>query len=412
MTETAQSHEMAVKSMRSSRPSTKDSKKTASLLSVPVAPTAQPSRMKRRHGRLFLSVILVVLLPVAVTAIYLMVFAKDQYASTVGFTIRQEETSGASELMGGLSRALGGGAQGHSDLLFEFVQSQAIIEQISAEFDLVAHYSQTWPNDPVFSIWPQATIEDMVWFWGRMVRVTYDKNSGMLLIQVRARDPESAQQIARLIVAESERMINLLNSVARADSMRLAEADLEAALNRLRNAREDLASFRTRTQIVDPQADIQGRMGVMSNLQQQLATALIDFDLLSQTTEANDPRMRQLQRRIEAVRSRITQERESFIRQDVTSDNTDYPRLIAQFESLQVDQAFAEATYQAALTALDAARSNAARQNLYLANFIQPTLAQRAQYPQTSLLIFLTFLFSSMIWGVLALIYYSLRDRG
>ncbi|MBB4207098.1 hypothetical protein [Roseinatronobacter bogoriensis] len=151
-----------------------------------------------------------------------------------------------------------------------------------------------------------------------------------------------------------------------------------------------MAEFRARTQIVDPQADVQARMGVFSNFQQQLAEALVEFDLLSQTADANDPRMRQLNRRIEAIRHRIRDERLNFTKHDVTiddtEDDTDYLRLIAQFERLQVDQVFAEATYQAALTAMDAGRSNASRQNLYLANFIQPTRAQRAQYPQTTLL--------------------------
>ncbi|WP_084657511.1 hypothetical protein [Natronohydrobacter thiooxidans] len=359
-----------------------------------------------------MSILIIVGLPVLLTTVYLTVFAKDQYASKVGFTIRQEETSTASELMGGLSSILGAGAQSHADLLFEFVQSQEIVQRISEEFDLVGHYSANWPYDPIFSLWPDASIEDVVWFWGRMVRVTFDKASGLMLVQVRAHDPETAQVIARLIVRKSEEMINRLNSTARMDAMRHAQADLEAALERLRAAREALAEFRARTQIVDPQADVQARMGVLSNLQQQLAEALVEHDLLSQTTDANDPRLRQLTRRIEAIRTRIRDERQSFTQLDVTIDDTDYPRLIAQFESLQVDQVFAESTYQAALTAMDAARSNASRQNLFLANFIQPTLAQRSQYPQTTLLISLSFFFSLMFWAILALVFYSLRDRG
>ncbi len=379
---------------------------------TPIRPTARPARRQTRHRGLLLSILIIVGLPVLLTTVYLTVFAKDQYASKVGFTIRQEETSTASELMGGLSSILGAGAQSHADLLFEFVQSQEIVQRISEEFDLVGHYSANWPYDPIFSLWPDASIEDVVWFWGRMVRVTFDKASGLMLVQVRAHDPETAQVIARLIVRKSEEMINRLNSTARMDAMRHAQADLEAALERLRAAREALAEFRARTQIVDPQADVQARMGVLSNLQQQLAEALVEHDLLSQTTDANDPRLRQLTRRIEAIRTRIRDERQSFTQLDVTIDDTDYPRLIAQFESLQVDQVFAESTYQAALTAMDAARSNASRQNLFLANFIQPTLAQRSQYPQTTLLISLSFFFSLMFWAILALVFYSLRDRG
>ena len=377
-----------------------------------IRPPARSAQIKQRHNGLMLSVVFVIILPVLITAFYLMVFAKEQYASSVGFTIRQEETGTASELMGGLSNILGGGAQGHADLLFEYVQSQEIIERVSQEFDLLAHYSQSWPVDPMFSLWPSATIEDLLWFWGRVVRVTYDKSTGLMLLQVRARDPASAREIAQLIVSESERMINRLNDTARRDATRNAEADLEAALTRLRAAREALAEFRARTQIVDPQADIQGRMGVLNNLQQQLAEALVEQDLLSQSIDGTDPRLRQVQRRIEVVRNRIREERENFARMDVTVDDTDYPRLIAQFESLQVDQAFAEATYQAALMALDAARSNASRQNLYLANFIQPTLAQRAQYPKAVQTIGLVLLFATLLWGIMALVYYSLRDRG
>ena len=379
---------------------------------TPIRPPAGAAQIKRRHNGLMLSVVFVIILPVVIAAFYLMVFAKDQYASNVGFTIRQEETGTASELMGGLSNILGGGAQGHADLLFEYVQSQEIIERVSLEFDLQRHYSQTWPLDPVFSLWPTATIEDLLWFWGRMVRVTYDKSTGLMLLQVRARDPASAQEIAQLVVAESERMINRLNETARRDATRNAEADLEVALARLRAAREALAEFRARTQIVDPQADIQGRLGVLNNLQQQLAESLVEQDLLMQSIDGADPRMRQVQRRIEVVRNRIREERETFARMDVTGDDTDYPRLIAQFEGLQVDQVFAEATYQAALTALDAARSNASRQNLYLANFIQPTLAQRPQFPKAIQIIGLVLLFATLLWGIMALVYYSLRDRG
>jgi len=379
---------------------------------TPIRPTAPPASRKRRHVGLFLSLLLVIGLPVLLTTTYLMVFAQPQYASKVGFTIRQEETGSASDLLGGLGSMLGASAQSHADLLFEFVQSQEIIENISEDFDLAGHYSQTWSQDPVFSIWPDATIEDMLWFWGRMVRVNYDKASGLLQIQVRARDPQTAQFLAQRIVTESEEMINRLNSAARLDATRNAEEDLEASLERLRAARQALAEFRARTQIVDPQADISGRMGVLGNLQEQLASALVDYDLVSQTADENDPRLRQLQRRIDVVRNRIREERESFTQQDITVDDTDYPQLIAQFESLQVDQTFAESTYQAALTAFDSARSNASRQHMYLANFIQPTLAQRALYPQSTLIIALTFFFSLMFWAVMALVYYSLRDRG
>ena len=377
-----------------------------------VRPVASPASYKPRHRRMRTSFVIFVVLPLIAVTVYLFAFAKDQYASNTGFTVRREEGAAAAELVGGISAFIGGGGSSNTDVLYAYIHSQQLVERVQDQVDLRTLYSETWATDPVYSLWPDASIEDLVWFWGRVVIVSYDKNSGLMDVQVRAHTAEMAQRIAQIVVRESESMINALNAQARRDSMANAEQDLEDALARLRTAREDLASFRARTQIVDPQADIEGRMGVINGLQQQLAQALVDYDLLLQSTAETDPRVRQADRRIEVIRQRISEERRNFATQDVTVFDTDYPRLIAQFESLTVNQHFAETTYTAALAALDAARSNAQRQSLYLATYLQPTLAQSAEYPQRYLLTFMAALFLVLGWGSGALIYYSLRDRG
>ena len=210
---------------------------------------------------------------------------------------------------------------------------------------------------------------------------------------------------------KSQDRINELNNAARDDLMRYAELDLTDALERLKKAREALTEFRTRTQIVDPTADIQGQMGVVNNLQQQLAEALIELDLLLGTINASDPRIIQAERRIEVIRNRIAQERESFAVDDVAGIGMDYPTLMAEFESLTVDREFAEETYRAALAALDVARDKASRQSRYLATYITPTLAERAEYPQREILMALAALFLTLAWAIGALIFYSVRDR-
>ena len=72
---------------------------------------------------------------------------------------------------------------------------------------------------------------------------------------------------------ESQRMITALNQTARNEAIRYAQADLDQSLNRLKLAREALVGFRTRTQIVDLETDLQGRLGEVNNLQQQQAEA-------------------------------------------------------------------------------------------------------------------------------------------
>lgn len=380
---------------------------------VEIRPLAEPAKLRPRHRGLMLSFVLVVLLPLLVTVSYLWLVAQDQYASTVGFTVRREEGGASSaDILGGLAQITGGGGSSEADILYEFIQSQEIVAAIDERVGLGNLYAVHWPADPVFALWPGARIEDLQSYWQRMVRISYDQSSRLIELRVLAFRPEDAQRIAGEIVAESQRMINDLNTSAREDVMRYANEDLKASVERLKAAREALSRFRTRTQIVDPAADIQGRMGVLNNLQQQLAEALIENDIVLGTTQEGDPRRQQAARRIQVIRDRIADERRTFATSDeVGVAGANYPSLLAEFESLSVDMQFAEETYRAALAAVDVARARVSRQTLYLAPYISPTLPQTAEFPQRFVLSGLVGLFLALAWSIAALIYYSVRDR-
>lgn len=380
---------------------------------VQVQPIARPARMRRRHWGLLASFVVLVLAPLAAVIFYLWTYATDQYVSVTGFTVRQEESGGASELLGGLAQFAGTSTASDSDILYEFIQSQEMVTAVDARLDLRAHYSQPWPEDWAFAIWPDATQEDLDWYWQRIVSIAYDSATGLVEVQAVAFDPETARAVTSEIVRESQDRINALNEQAREDAMRYARADLEEAITRLKAAREAMTSYRTRTRIVDPEADIEARMGVMNSLQQQLAEALIEYDLLLGTTTSTDPRLTKAQQRIDVIRERIAIERQTFASDSTETGGAgeDYPTLIAEFESLSVDREYAEEAYHVALTALELARQEAARQSRYLATYIRPTLAETAEYPQRIILAGLAGLFLLLAWSILALIYYSIRDR-
>lgn len=385
----------------------------AQIADTPAFPLARPAHMRRRHWGVMASFVLMVLAPLAAALFYLFAVAQDQYASTAGFTVRSQESSGANDLLGGLASFAGNTAASDSDILYEFIQSKEMAAAVNQRVDLRAHYSQHWPGDWVFALWPEATLEELVWFWHRVVSISYDSGSGLTEVQVTAFDAQTARDIAQAIVEESQIRINALNDQARADAMRYAEADLAEALERLKGAREALTQFRTRTRIVDPAADIQGRMGVMNNLQQQLAEALIEYDLLAGSVAPGDVRLKKAQQQIDVIRDRINIERQTFASSntDTGAVGEDYPSLIAEFERLTVDREYAEETYRAALTALEVARDDAARQSRYLATYIKPEPAEQAEYPRRFVLAALAGLFLLLTWAILALVYYSIRDR-
>ena len=376
-------------------------------------PPARPARTRPRHWGLVFAFLLMVVAPVGAAGWYLYERAVDQYASTLGFTVRSEDVSSAIDVLGGLGNALGGGGGGgsDSDILYEFIRSQELVEKVDARLDLRGLYSRHAARDPLLSFDANGTIEDLTAYWRRMVRVSYDGASGLIELRVLAFAPDEAQAVAEAIYDESSVMINALSAIARADATRYAQEDLDLALERLKAAREALTAFRLQNQIVDPNADIQTQIGLLATLQEQQASALIEYELLAETAREGDPRLETARRRLEIIEEQVAEERQKFGAGGVGPGGQEYATTISEFERLTVEREFAETAYAAALSALDGARAEANRQSRYLAAYIRPTLAERAEFPQRALILGLVTLFAFLAWAILSLVLYALRDR-
>jgi len=372
---------------------------------------AKTAAMRPRHRFVFLSLILCVALPLGTVAWYLWWRAQDQYASYVGFSVRTEETSSAIELLGGITE-VSGGSSSDTSILFAYLNSQELVRQVDTAVDLRAIWSKD-PNqqDPLFTYDPEGTIEDLHAHWDQKVSIIFDSGSGLIDLRILAFEPQDATNIAEAILLECNQMINALSDIAREDSIKYAREELAAAVERLKTARRALTEFRNRTQIVDPSIDTQNQMGLLVTLQQQLADALIELDLLRDTARADDPRITQTDRRVQVIEARIEEERRKL---GLGSDGTQgvaFADLVGEYEGLIVDREFAEAAYTTALASFDAAQAEARKQSRYLAPHIRPTLAEKAEYPERLKVFLVVAMFLTFSWAIIVLTYYSLRDR-
>ena len=375
------------------------------LVSAP--PTAEKARFRVRHLTLLLVFALWVIAPLTVAATYLYTVALDQYASHVGFSVRKEEGPSAAGLLGGLAEFSSVSNSSDTDILAKYIEGRQMLISISQILDLPEMYVRA--DDPVFSLKENATIEELEAFWQRVVKVYYDTRSELIEIRVLAFDPNDAQKLNQAIVDESTSVINRLNAVAIEDTIRYAKDELEKAVDRLKLARQNITVFRTRTKIVDPLADTQGQLGLINSLQSELTSALIELDLVSETANANDPRIAQGERRVRIIQSRIEEERNRLGSEENVDDT--YSNLLGQYEELAVDLEFAEKNYLSALASYTAAQAEAQRKSRYLATYLPPTLAESAQYPQRELILGLLACALFLSWASGTLIYYSVRDR-
>ncbi|WP_237763493.1 capsule biosynthesis protein [Falsirhodobacter sp. alg1] len=377
-----------------------------------VAPTVKESRFLRRHVLALVSFVFMVLAPVIGTSVYMWGVASNQFASYVSFAVRSE-TQSSTDMLGGLAALTGVSSSSSSDseVLYAFFQSQNLVARIDDDIDLRAIWSKA-KNDPVFSYDAPGTIEDLTKYWGDMVQIVFDSSTGIIDIRALAFDADDAKKITDAIFAEGTRVINQLSDIAREDAIRYAREDLDDAVESLREARAAITEFRNKNQIVDPTLDTAGQMGIVGSLQSQLATAMVELDMLRQTTRPDDIRISQGELKISVIQQRIEEERSKLGMGSATDGNDDaFANVVGDFERLTVDREFAEQSYTAALAAFNAARAEAGRQSRYLAAHVTPTLAEQSQFPKRTSTVILIALFLTLLWAVAVLVGYSLKDR-
>lgn len=365
------------------------------------------ARFRLRHSLVVISFLLWVIFPSAVTGFYLWAIADDQYVSRVGFTVRREDTSSTLELLGGLTN-FSGASSSDKDILYEFIQSQKLVSDMDADINLRELWSKP-DYDPVFALDPDASIEELVAYWRKMVRLSLGTGAGLLEVEVRAFAAEDATLIAQTLFEKSSQMINELSSIAQEDTISYAREELNTVLERVKEARATVTQFRNQHQLINPDIDLRTQAGLIGSLQAQQVETIIELDLLRESVQAGDPRLRQAEQRLVVIEARIAAERQKL--GGGGSGDAAFADIVGEYERLVVDREFTERAYVSALASYDATLAEARRKSRYLAAYMQPTEAETPEYPERLTLLFLVSLFLFMIWAIVVLVVYSIKDR-
>jgi len=119
--------------------------------------------------------------------------------------------------------------------------------------------------------------------------------------------------------------------------------------------------------------------------------------------------------RVLKARVRSLEEQQRVAAQELTDGKKTRPdalsRVLGSYEQLESERKFAETAYQHALAALDRARGNADRQQVYIAGFVPPSLAEEALYPRRCRSLGLVALLAFALWAIGGLAVQSIRDH-
>jgi len=372
-------------------------------LGPPPEPPPPAGRSAWRDGlRAARPFLLVVMLPTLLVAGFQYLVAADQYQSEAHFIIRSAQPSGGA---GGLGQMLGLGGGGPSPAeahsIGDYLLSHDAVEAVRRTLDLPAVFRRS-EADFVTRLHPaRPAPETLLKYYRRQVSVSYDTETGITDLSVRAFRPADARDLAETLLRLGETRVNAFNQRALANSLSVADAQLREAERGVTEAQRALTGFRQGNRDIDPERTSNAQITLAANLQQQLAQARAQRDSMAGAVAPDSPQYVAVARQVRAleVQAGAAQGRLAG------SANSIAPGLGA-YESLKLRQEFAAKRYEAAAASLEAAREQALKQQLFVIRVVEPNLPGKALYPhrlKTVAIVFLGLLLAYAVgWLILA----------
>lgn len=363
-----------------------------------------PSFLKTRGIGLFIAI---VVFPTLVAFVYFCLLASDIYISETRFVVRAPGKPSASPL----GTILGGGgfvsANDDSYAVVDYVRSRNALSDSNWDGMVRRIYSEPGISmlDRFDGPFSGRTNEHLYRYFGNKVDISFDSSSQITTLKVRAYSPEDARALNERLLEHSEQLINRLSERGRTDAIRSAQARVDVARNKARNAIVAVGQFRNSSGILDPEKQASINLQMISKVQDAL---LAERTQLAQL-EAYTPRNPQ----IPASRTRIRVLEREIARQsgNVAGAPRSLSAAATRYQQLQFDADFAGKQLAVALAALQEAENDASRKQIYVERIAEPNLPDYPLEPRKFRGILATLVLSLLAWGVLVTLTTGIREH-
>ncbi len=348
-----------------------------------------------------------VVLPFAVTALYLLLVASDRYVSETRFTLRD---SGApnepmSLDLGTLIGGVGGITRQDAYVVRDYILSYDLLARLDAALGVRAAWSDP-AIDPVWRLAADASEEDFLEYYRDMVSVFFDTESAIITVTTEGFEPVFAQTMLAMILAESERLVNIISNQLAAEQLGFINGEIEATAARLKQTKGQLVEFQNEHQVIDPKEQAGLVTNVIAQMEVSLAEDRAELTVLRSYLDGRAPEVVTMRNRIAAKTKQIEEEKTRL-----TGGDARLNTIAARFEELSFDVEFAHERYRLALMALEKAQIDASRKVKSLVVVARPNRPDKALYPNQPYILATLGAFLLMGFGILSVIVAAIREH-
>jgi len=156
---------------------------------------------------------------------------------------------------------------------------------------------------------------------------------------------------------------------------------------------------------VDPEKQATVQLQQIAKLQEELIATKTQLIQLQSVT-ADNPQIPVLKRRMKALEAAVDEES-----QRVTGGSASLANKATDYQRLVLENDFAGKQLGAAMAALEQARNEAQRKQLYLERIVLPSKPDMAMEPRRLRAVISTWLLSLIAWGIITLLIAGIREH-
>ena len=351
---------------------------------------------------------LTVFIPTAFAVVYFGLIASDVYISESRFVVRspqrQAQASGLGALLQGTAFSR---SQDDTYSVHDFVLSRDALKELDTQLALRKAYSSK--DADFINRFPGLDWDDSFEafhkYYRNHVTIDYDTVSSITILKVRAFTAEDARNINDLLLKMGERLVNNLNDRSRQDIIKTAEMEVAVGEEKVKRAAVSFAGFRNNQSVFDPDRQSALQLQGVSRLQDELVATETQLAQV-QRVSPNNPQVASLKNRAETLRKAMANETAK-----VAGAGGSLTSKSGAFERLALEKTFAEKQLASSLAALESAKSEALRKQLYLERLVQPNLPDKAVEPRRMRSVFMVLALGLVVWGVVSLLVASVKEH-
>lgn len=361
------------------------------------------------------------LAPLLLAVAYYGLIASKQYVVEYHFSVRAPlpdnsssapQSSNDAALLGRSVPTTGAVDTLENYTVVDYVRSAQAARDLDQRLNLRTLYANAGA-DPLSGLKPKASSEALARYWTKMVWSSYDPATGLAVVRLRAFRPADAYAIATNLIDLSSQVVNESGRQSRADSLRVAQRELDATNQRMTELRNRVTALRTDLNTIDPNRNVvSGEVSLVNTLRSSLASAKAQLAYLQGTLQdKNSPQLATLRKQIAASESQLAAV-DQYASAVPRGKGTINPvQAVGEYEQLQAERVAVQALLFHTMELMQQASIGVEGQRLYLLTYVKPAVPETSVYPNRLQSILVVGLVSALVWLIGILVGKSVLDH-